>query len=211
MSRVWADFYDYILPEVGGAATALVDLVLRNTVIDFYEFTAIDTRDITPIDLVADTATYTPTPPTGYDISRFEVLYYVGNKLFPAGGDQLQKIYTDWTTMTGAPRFYMSPQQDTLRFVPIPTTNETAAVTGRMVLKPTRSATGVEDWIFNRWVDTMALGTKAKLMMMPAKSWTNPELGVTYMKQFKAEQADARADAYKSFTRAQLQVAFRSP
>ena len=43
-------------------------------------------------------------------------------------------------------------------------------------LKPLRSATDLPDILYNDCYQTIAAGAKAKLMVMPEKPWTNPQL-----------------------------------
>src|SRR5438270_592569 len=64
------------------------------------------------------------------------------------------------------------------------------------------ASTGFPDWIFSRYLDALAAGAKARLMLMQAKPWSNAGQAADYRSQFDAEVANARAEATTALTRA---------
>lgn len=51
-------------------------------------------------------------------------------------------------------------------------------------MKPLRSATALPDILYNNWYQSIAAGAKAKLMFMPEKPWTNPQLASVHASIF---------------------------
>ena len=77
-----------------------------------------------------------------------------------------------------------------LRFYPTP--DAKYGFNGNAVIKPSRTATGVEDFIFETHSKAIASGAIASLAAIPGKEWTNPDLAMMYRQGFIKATDDAR-------------------
>ena len=86
----------------------------------------------------------------------------------------------------------MFPPADvnSIRLFPIPDERINLRLTG--VLKPSRAATGVEDWIYETWADAIVSGTIARLALIPGKEWTDPGLAEINNRQYQKAVTHAR-------------------
>jgi hypothetical protein len=82
-----------------------------------------------------------------------------------------------------APTHFWIHSDRTIRVFPTPDSRETMAVSA--VLKPARSATGVEDWIYDTWADIIVNGAIAQLAIMPGKEWSDVSLAAMHKNMFE--------------------------
>lgn len=211
MAKVWADFYDYVLPELPGVPQDVATLHLRSVAIDFFERARIYIVDHDPILIVGTQHTYDLAPPTGYEVAEIDVAELEATPLDPVGLDDLPQFFPQGVgNYTGQPRVYFQETLDTVRFAPTPDSASTALeVTLRTVLRPTRASTGVDNWVFNKWVEVIANGVKSRLMLMPSKPWTNPQLANFYGNLYATAVQKAGVGSAKGKTRALQAVQMR--
>lgn len=207
--KTWADFKDWVLPEVTGAATELVEFYVREAATEFLRKTGILKVEIDPIALTAEVPTYDVDVPSGYGVARLEDLWLGEQPLFPRSTDQLAQMYSNWQTVEGLPLYYFNEDPLTVRLVPVPDRSDYDNVTGWAVLKPLRTATGVEDWIFEDWVDVIAAGAKSMLMAMKQKPWTDPARSAELRVEYYAGCDRAKIKVNQSGTRGPLRVQMR--
>jgi hypothetical protein len=54
----------------------------------------------------------------------------------------------------------------------------------QVAFKPLTTITSIEDVFYQEWHQVIAAGTKARLMLMPKKAWSNPQLGAVLQGQY---------------------------
>lgn len=207
----WSSFYDHILPEVTGVAPALADFHLRQQCVEFCENSRIHTAEITPIDILANTATYTLTSPvSGAEPFEVNAAWYNGRPLDYAPIDALNQASNYWRSRTGTEALgFTQKQPDQIILYPQPDTALVGGLRVDLVLRPTSVATGLTDWIANRYMKYLAAGVKARLMSMPDKPWTRPDFAQQYLALYQAGETRATIDANRSFTRGALSAQMR--
>lgn len=75
-----------------------------------------------------------------------------------------------------------------------------------VALKPTRASTSFPEWIYERYIETIAHGAKARLMMSPKKPYSNAQLGAYHMTEFNGLIGEARVRTARGTTRAPLRT-----
>lgn len=205
------DFLPYVLPDVPGCAEIVAVQQIKNTVIDFCEKSCVVQVDLDPVTLLAGESTYDLEPPTNRLVTKVMRLFYKNKELPPVGADYI-----------GSASFYnpdaidgdaqSNPigwsQKDTTTFTvfPPPKDRENGAITIRAAIKPTRAATSCDDIVFEDYVEYIAAGAKARLMIVPNKAYTNPNLVVTQNQFYMQGVNVARQRATRGHTRANLRV-----
>lgn len=207
---LWSAFYDYILPDLPGVPAALVDLHLRRTAIDFLGESGVYTTKITPIDIVAGTADYTLASPVAETEPAFAwALWADTTKLTPTSLAVLDGSGS-WESRTGVVSSFAQTTPTLVTLYPKPDTASVGGLTGRIAIRPTFTSTGVTDWVGQLYIDALALGTKARLMAMANKPWTNPTMAAANTTLYIAERSKAIIDARRTFAYAAMQVQLRS-
>lgn len=202
----WSSFYDHILGEVNGVTPAMVDFQLRSICIEFCEETGIHATEVTPINVVADTAAYTLTSPvTGTEPYQIKAAWYDDTPLDIAPIDALNASSTYWGSETATTASaYTQKQPNEIILYPNPTVSVTAGLRVEILLRPTLASTGLTDWIATRYMRQIAAGVKGRLMMMPDRPWTRPDFAMKYQAEFEAAKTRAAIDANRSLMRSAL-------
>lgn len=180
-------FYPYILPEVPGCSEPLADQRILSACIEFCKKSHYWEYTHPAINLVADQPTYALTLPANSQlVTVIDPIYYNGQKIEQRTKEWLDQYKGSWQTSQGmTPYCFMMPLINVIRPVPYP---DAALVGGieeiKLVLKPDPAATTVEDFLFDEFFENIADGAKHKLMSMPGKEWSNPELSLFYKTLF---------------------------
>lgn len=205
--KLWADFYDYVLPDLPGVPQELAALHLRNSAIEFCDSTGIFVYQPDDINAVAGQGDYDLEPPSGnYDVARVLSAWFKSGELKPTSEDMIRKSIADWTNQVGNPSAFMHANPNVVTLIPAPSESHANALRMRLVIRPSRTGRGVEDWIFNKYVEVIASGAKYRLASMPQKPWTSQEVAMYQGRMYQAGVLAATAEASKSFTRVDMQV-----
>lgn len=94
------------------------------------------------------------------------------------------------------PGDYDSHSPGTINFLEAPKEEVTIMV----ILKPRLNAKTAPESILSRWADTIAKGVRYKLMGMPGKTWSDPQLAGYYLQQFERESLRISTDIRNQFS-----------
>lgn len=103
-----------------------------------------------------------------------------GLPLLPTSIQLLNQDDSDWRTASGAPKEYIRTwdQMGVIRLYPIPEeTYTTVGLRGQVALKPTRTATVIDETFLDRFEETIIHGALSKLLMIEGKRWYSPQQG----------------------------------
>jgi hypothetical protein len=184
MAKVWDDFLPLVKPHIPGCPDITVKTYLAITAADFFAQTHLWRDDIDPI--------FTAPGIVEYDLSAdvfVEAVTSVVVDNMALQHTDIRMIPNDRRYDRGNPTHYWIHSDNSIRLFPIPDSRVHLRLTG--VLKPSRTATGVEDWIYETWADAIICGTIARLAVIPGKDWTDVSMAEYNKKQY--EQAISRA------------------
>lgn len=193
----FTSLYDEVLSELVGITQPMALNSIRNSAIEFCERSKVWTEDIVPMDSVAAQTPYTfVSPVTDTDVIGVKQAWYNGIEIFPKTAAQLGDLLSDvgstfvsaipWKNQTGVPKYYLIERPDQFRLAPYPDAVLAAAIEMNVILRPTRSATGMEKWVLDKYFMQIAAGCKSKLCAMPNKPWSSPELVSYYTAIYEA-------------------------
>lgn len=207
------DFLPYVLPDVPGCPEIAAVLAVRNTAIDFCEKSLVVQADLDPVSLVSNQADYDLEPPTNRLVTKVMKLFYKNSELSPIVADFVPSVtfYNPGSIDADSPSEPRCwSQKDTTSFTlwPTPKTSQSGAITIRAALKPTRASSSCDTVLFEDYVEYIAAGAKARLMLQPNKAYTNPGLVVTQNQLYMQGVNMARQRASRGHTRANLRVKF---
>ena len=208
-------FLDYIMPHVPGCLVDIAKHELRNTIIDFCERTLILQRDIDNISVVKGQIDYDLDPPTGYKVCKIMKAWYLSNELIPTAPDMVAapQVYnqsmTDAPSQNGIPGGYIQKDNETFSVYPAPAESVANAITMRVALKPTRTSTSIEDFLFEDYAEVIAKGTLKRLMLQPAKTYSNNEMAVANNVMYEQGINSARQRSTRGYVRSSQQVKLR--
>lgn len=207
MSTVkYTDCFNEVLPELPGVPTALAENAIRNAVIDFCQKSTVWRHWPDPQTVTVGVNTYDLEPPAGADVASIVDLSVDGDPCTPASEDDLKAVDPTWRTNTGTVKHYMQQDTTTVVLVKVPDSTYTNGLQMTLALAPRRNSASFPAWIWTKYYEGIAAGTKAKLMRMPKKPWTDKDAADDYQRIFDAAAAGASADAARSLTRAAIRT-----
>jgi len=198
---LWADIHPLILPDVPGCPTPTVDTALAATAADFCARTHV-WRETLDFD-------YAISGIPDYDITGTAVIESV--LWATLAGDDLKHIdprYLDKSKLTdeGKPNAFWVVNDTAIRLFPIPDAKYRLDVT--VALKPSRTATGIEDWIYESYVEPIVSGAIWRLARTPGKAWSNPEIAMYHHRLFEQGITNARIRDHRNVRMSVAQKAF---
>lgn len=205
----WADFYDHIMPELpGNPQMPMVDNALRNASIDFFDFSGAWTEDLTTLVTVIDQAIYDLPLPVQTNTAWINKIRSDSREVDSTTAGNLTAKFGSWEIQKGQPVNYIQPNPDQIRVYAIP--DDAYNLYINAALKPSRSASGIPDALFNAYYQDIVSGALERLMRMSKKPWSDKQMAVYYGGLFNKAKGDARVDAMRSFTTSSVNVQSRA-
>lgn len=208
--------YDLFLPEVMQFVRDVPEVValnaIRNSCIEFCQETRYIQQHLDPMAGVATIGTYDLEANDGtYKIADIIECWYGEQFLVPKSIEQLTQIYrtTNWNTLDGNPYYYYRPSSQEIRLVPYPKVTEANKIRVLAALKPSRASTTIQEEIFERFLEDVACGARARLYNTPNQPYFDPKSAMEYLKRFNDVMADVRTQVNKGLTRASVQIEFQ--
>ena len=185
MAKTWDDFLPLLSPHLSGCPNVTMKQYLGIVASDFFARTYL-WRD--QIDTV-----YTAAGVSEYDIDGEAVIEDVISVVLnetTLDRTDLRLVATQNLGQVGEPReFWVKADRSIVLF---PTPEENVQLKVYAVLKPSRTATGVEDWIYETWADTLVSGVVARLAMIPNKEWTDVATATSQKAMYERAVTNAR-------------------
>lgn len=100
--------------------------------------------------------------------------------------------------------YFSMPDSNTIRVYDRETSDTELYVA--LAVKPTRSATSVQDFLLEDWLEPIVAGVKAKILAMPGKEWTNGRASLMYKLEYRRGISRARAMALKGFSKKPVEI-----
>lgn len=207
-TTTWDALDDDVLPEIPGALPAFVRNHVKLAAIEFCKRAWVWLNDQGPIPVLAGTAKYSWTGlPDNTAVARVLQAWLDKKKLTPKTRNELSCIYGDYTRATGGGLYIVADLPSSVIIVPNPTSASTdTGLTAKVAIAPTRAAAGVDTEVFERYFDSIAMGAKARLLVMSRKPWTDVPRGQQLRNDFELAIAVAKTDVLRSYAGARLRV-----
>jgi hypothetical protein len=185
-------FLPYVLPSVAGCSQPLAEQAIRDSAIQFCEETHYLQLVSDPIDLVAGASEYDIDVPASHSVARLLNTWF-GPEQRPTGRPQRAE--------------FIGPS--TLRIWPVPQADLPAAMQTCIALKPARTATSLDDSMFNDWVEGIAAGAIYRICMMPGQAFSSDQDAIKAMGVYNLWRGKARFEMTKKRTMTDLTVQMR--
>ncbi len=172
------EFLPHLLPDLPGCPDTLVKQQLLFACIEFCTETHAWNEIQDPITVIDKTYEIDVETPRDSRIVAVKDVWAANRKLRPVTMDQLFERIPNWQTAEGSEPTYYNASIDyrTIRIFPKPIGANRQTITMRVAYAPTMGATTIPDELAIRFWDGLIGGAKARLMVTPGKSWTNPAL-----------------------------------
>lgn len=176
---------------------ALIIEAIRQKTIEFCQRSLFLRQELDGFYTVADDNEYELTPTVDTAIAQLLMLKVNKRELCPKTQDDLEEIYQEWRDQSGEPSYFFLKNTYTAILVPKPIGVYPVRIL--VALKPTQSAQGVDEIIFEEYKDVIKQGALAYLMLMAEKSWSNPNMSAFYQSQFDTAIQDSKTRAEQGY------------
>jgi hypothetical protein len=185
MAKTWDSFIPLMAPHLPGCPIPSMKAYLASTTADFFARTYL-WRDV--IDAI-----YVAPNQIEYDLDSealVEDVLSVWYETRELERTQIQYIPSEQRDKTGDPERYWVQADRSIRIHPTPTQRTKLSVIA--VLKPSRDGTGVEDWIYETWLDVLVSGAVAQLADLPDKEWSDSNVARSHKEIYERGITRAR-------------------
>ena len=204
----FSTFVPDVAIEVPGCPQPLLEHHAMHTVAQFCKETRRLRETLPAINVVAGQGAYAIAPSSSnLKVVRVENVWLDGQPLAPVSESELDAEMPDWRTQVDVPSVFVWYDEE-LRLVPAPSTAATDALVVRIsyTLDVATSQTGFDEMLYQDYSNGLAAGIKSRLMAIPGRSWSNPEMASYYQNIFKAAIAQGRFDASGGLVRSRLRT-----
>lgn len=195
MAKLWTSFHPLITPHLSGCPVATINLYLASTAADFFARTYLWREQIGAVYVAPNQVDYDLDPDTGLVEDVIAVVYGDTNLT----RTDLRLIGAEKLSETGEPREFWVQADNSIRVFPTPEERTTLKVYA--VLKPNRSGTGVEDWIYETFADTIVSGAIAQIAMIPGKEWSDVAMAGMHKGLYEKAVTNARIRDFRGVHR----------
>ena len=203
-------FRTRIAPRVPGCSDALIDQAVLDACIDFCDRTLVVKRMLDSFLTKPLQTIYDLDGANQQTVARVMRVWVDSTEITPLDEDGIGNPFgfissVPGQTNTGAmPRFFNETDPGSVGFYPRP--DRAYTINMRVALKPTRTATQVEDQLFENWVEVVMDGAFARLFAMPAQEFSSPTTSRDHSLKFEIGINAAMLEARRGKTRAQSRV-----
>lgn len=198
-------FRSRIAPRVDGCSDIIIDQSVLDSAIDFCNQSLVVKRMMFPVQTVAGRSEYDIEP----GVVSIQRVWVDAKEIQPLGEDALAGPYAfissvpGQTPQSGSPRSFAQPYPGVISLYPIP--DSVYTLSARVALAPTRSATQVEDQLWDDWAEAITDGALARLYMYPG-AWSSAALSKYHSQLFLAAVNAAMLEASQGINRAELRI-----
>lgn len=185
MAKTWDDFLPLLSPHLNDCPKETMREYLGIVASDFFARTYLWREQIDAIYVTSGTVEYD----LDADAVVEDVISVVHNDV-PLDRTDLRLVATQDLGQTGDPRAFWVNADRSIFIAPIPDKRTVLKVYA--VLKPSRTGSGVEDWIYETWADVLVSGTVARLAMIPNKEWTDVAMATSQKATYERAIVTAR-------------------
>jgi hypothetical protein len=201
MATAFTYFYDDLMPLVPGCPMAMANKALLRAAQEWCEKTLCWRAWLDDVTTLTDENTYDFNVVAGQEVVQLLRATLDGQDILVMTPDSIPanwRTSTAWSDRTGI------FTQDASSFVLVPTPAADLIVQTEVALRPTNTATGVEDAIFAAYANEIATGAAARLHAMPGKPYTYA--ASTARKEFQDAIATTASEVWHAFSRAPQRV-----
>jgi hypothetical protein len=187
-----SSFYPLITYTVLGAPEPLIDQLLVRMAIQFCRKTNCVQLIQPAVDIVADQAEYTVTPPTEMTVNKVLRAWYKRTPLTPTVPDMIDEALAyrtpidDEDAESGTPKLFyqQTPDVSAIKLWPIPNEAVIGGLSLRVSFKPVITATQLPSILLTEWGQEFCAGVRGALHAMPGQVFTDSGRAEMEMAEF---------------------------
>lgn len=194
-----------IAPSVALCPNQVIKEAIINTCRDFCQKTQLwGNNALTAIDVVDGTSDYDLTSALG-DICGIDAVELDDTPIAPTTVEELDRLNNLWRqTVTSRSSWYVFGMADSIKLVYEPDDDITGGLEVWVSLKPLKTATTVEDFLYRDFEKAIENGAKGELFLIPGMPWSNTELGAYFVNKYEAARDTAKMRKFTGRTNKEM-------
>lgn len=201
-------FFPRILPYLPGCPEPLVAQVLIDAAIEFCDSSLVLRQNLDTFNTVVGRVQYDLDAPSAqHDINRVMGVTLDGKELVAGMSEALRG---DMPTAPAKPRGFYTDRTDsvfTLMLSPPP--DEVYSVLVNVALSPARTATQLDDDLYNTWINPIVSSAIAQAMQIPGQPFSNPAQAQILLNSVARQTVTSRIEGNYGFVRGSMRVRSR--
>jgi hypothetical protein len=199
----WDKALDLITPDIPTCPEAVIKKYFPIVASDFFARTHLWRVSMDGQNTVIDQAEYDVSSDAIDTVIESVLWLKVDNKNMTHTDSRL--VNHEFLNKKGQPTHFWVVNDTALRLFLIP--DQVWAITGEVAVKPSRTARGMPDWVYQTWIDPIVCGVLYRLCKMKDKDWTDPEFAAMNKNIYEQAVTNARI---RDLRNVHLQVRMRS-
>ena len=201
-------FFPRILPYLPGCPEPLAAQVLIDAAIEFCDSSLVLRQNLDTFNTVVGRVQYDLDAPSAqHDINRVMGVTLDGKELVAGMTEALRG---DMPTAPAKPRGFYTDRTDsvfTLMLSPPP--DEVYSVLVNVALSPARTATQLDDDLYNTWINPIVSSAIAQAMQIPGQPFSNPAQAQILLNSVARQTVTSRIEGNYGFVRGSMRVRSR--
>jgi hypothetical protein len=179
----WAQMISEAVAYVTGCPSFMVEDKVKSAAREFLERSNVwRSRKVEFLTTVAAQASYGFDLPANARLNNIHVAYRDGVEVDVQLAGEEDDTDTDATADTW--KLGVEPSGYSIRVTPTPSVAG-AVVTGTVSYVTSLDASGIPDWIYDRWHEDIAAGAAGKLLLQITRPWANPQMAGPLLSKFE--------------------------
>lgn len=195
----YVDAFQDVISQLPKVPEFIITASFNRTVRRFCEMSTVYRHTDNTIDVVANQQQYTVTIPANTMVNEVHTVLYKNAQNY----ERLQPATFKWLTneldtqvyQADTPRFYVHTTGNAITIWAKPIDSVTDGLNVEVSLKPTRTATSIDDVIADRYIEGIVAGVVAEICRVPDTEFHNKSLFPTMEAYFNAAVEEAKKDA----------------
>lgn len=197
MSTPFEELYPMVYPDVLGCPEMLIETNMRRVVQDFCGRTSIEKYEMDPVTVVEGLSEYDLEAPSGMMVHSVYLANLDGNPLTALNEKLVEARFPRHREFTGSPEGYVR-KGAILWLYPQPDRTIPNGLYVTTVVKPNMTSTDMPDVVFTDHHEAIVAGTLARLMLIPNRDWSNPQLAQFHAAAYESKTQIAERRARKA-------------
>lgn len=201
-------FFPRILPYLPGCPEPLAAQVLIDAAIEFCDSSLVLRQNLDTFNTVVGRVQYDLDAPSAqHDINRVMGVTLDGKELVAGMSEALRG---DMPTAPAKPRGFYTDRTDsvfTLMLSPPP--DKVYSVLVNVTLSPARTATQLDDDLYNTWINPIVSSAIAQAMQIPGQPFSNPAQAQILLNSVARQTVTSRIEGNYGFVRGSMHVRSR--
>lgn len=188
------DLVRFVAVDVQGCPGPVIELAILETAIDFCRKTFAWGEIQDPVPVINGIQQYDVDMPTDGTVVAIRNVWGFSRELLPKPMVEIQRLLPNWLDgRSNQPVYYNAADTDPafIRLFPIPE-GASGTLVMRVVYAPKITSTTLDDALVERYREALISGAKARLMLNPGRSWSNPALAGVHTGIYDRAKVEAK-------------------